>query len=458
MSLVIDIATQYQTVEGFGLDMACIDSVVSDTVADLLWSPTAGIGISWCRLRASVADGSIPGWGVPTDGVGPDGTPMSNAGMVASAIKARDRGARFWALADGENSTPGSWITAGRLDPARYADYAASFKKIVSAGAALGINVEYVSVWNEPDLSTAYINSGTMLHDVIAQAPAGSPLLLVGETAYASHEASYVDPTLNDAVTRAKVYAAASHVYYGAPLTYATPAGYGIGNWQTEYNPAGDTGGATAAGDMGDALRGAQKVHDCLTNGYTCFSWFLAACLPGWTDQGWGLLGINYALTKRYHAFGNYTKFVRPGSVRVAATGAPAGVYATAYRAVNGSLILVVVNSNASATPLDVTGFGAARATPWITDATRDLAAQPGVTIPGGAFSYSLPAQSVTTFVQDAMFTQTAAQVVAVGVAASQDAAYQPAGRLTVAADPVVSSQTTLRGHRVPGSTVYVTR
>jgi lysophospholipase L1-like esterase len=41
---------------------------------------------------------------------------------------------------------------------------------------------------------------------------------------------------------------------------------------------------------------------------------------------------------------------------------------------------------------------------------------------------------------------------------ASQGAAYQPAGRLTVAAGPVVGGKVTLSGHRIPGSVVYVSR
>jgi hypothetical protein len=41
---------------------------------------------------------------------------------------------------------------------------------------------------------------------------------------------------------------------------------------------------------------------------------------------------------------------------------------------------------------------------------------------------------------------------------ASQGAAYQPAGRLTVSAGPVVGGKVTLSGHRIPGSVVYVSR
>ncbi len=161
MAIVIDTSTQYQTLDGFGVDMACIDAVVSDAIADLLWSQSAGIGITWCRLRASVVDGSIPGWGAST----------TNAGVVASAQKARDRGARFWALADGENTTPAGWLSAGLLASAHYADYAAGFQKIADQGTSLGLPVEYVSVFNEPDLgqSYTYVNSGTMIHDIVAQ-------------------------------------------------------------------------------------------------------------------------------------------------------------------------------------------------------------------------------------------------------------------------------------------------
>jgi hypothetical protein len=46
----------------------------------------------------------------------------------------------------------------------------------------------------------------------------------------------------------------------------------------------------------------------------------------------------------------------------------------------------------------------------------------------------------------------------AASLGASQGAAYQSAGRLTVAAGPVVGGKVTLSGHRIPGSVVYVSR
>jgi glucuronoarabinoxylan endo-1,4-beta-xylanase len=446
VAITIDTATTYQAIDGFGVDMAIPDSVASDSVADLLWSPTAGIGLTWCRLRASVVDGSL--LTLPTGG----------ASMVANAQKARDRGARFWALADGENTTPAGWLSGSLLASAHYADYAASFKKIVDAAAALGLTVEFVSVFNEPDIAQdyTYVNSGAMLHDIIAQAPVGTPPLIVGETALHHRLPTYADATLNDTATRARVGRCGTHVYDSTAITpYSLAVTHSIPIWQTEYNDV-YRGGAS---DLQSALNVATRTHQCLADGnYSMMGFFLIAGFSPFQGTRYGILGDNYATTKRCYSFGNFSKFVRPGSTRIGATGAPAGVSVSAYIGSAGTRVIVAINANASATAIDVTGLTAVPSvTPWITDATRDLAAQSPIALSGGSFSASLPASSVTTFVGQMPVSLVGDTSAAASLAASQSGSYQPAARLTVAAGPVVGGKVTLSGHRLPGSVVTVT-
>ena len=63
----------------------------------------------------------------------------------------------------------------------------------------------------------------------------------------------------------------------------------------------------------------------------------------------------------------------------------------------------MAVNINESDAAQDFTVAGAAVdvATPWVTSDTLALAAQTPVSVVAGAFSYTLPARSVTTFVAD---------------------------------------------------------
>jgi glucuronoarabinoxylan endo-1,4-beta-xylanase len=102
---------------------------------------------------------------------------------------------------------------------------------------------------------------------------------------------------------------------------------------------------------------------------------------------------------------GNYSRFVRPGFVRIDATSAPStGVTLTAYKdSTLTKIVLVAINTNTSATSqaFSISGTVPTKVTPWITDATRDLVAQSSQTLTSGSFTYSLPATSVTTLVFD---------------------------------------------------------
>ena len=93
---------------------------------------------------------------------------------------------------------------------------------------------------------------------------------------------------------------------------------------------------------------------------------------------------------------------MRPGWVRIGVTANPqSGVYVTAFKnASTGDFAIVAINQNGSGTAqtVNLSGFTAPSVVPWVTSASLNLAAQSSVTISGGAFSYTLPADSVTTF------------------------------------------------------------
>jgi chitodextrinase len=119
-----------------------------------------------------------------------------------------------------------------------------------------------------------------------------------------------------------------------------------------------------------------------------------------------GLIGFshNTQLTKRLYTLGNFSKFVRPGFFVVGATGAPAGVSATAYKdPSSGAFVIVAINQNGSDTPINVSlnGLTAASVTPWVTSSQFDLTAQGSVPVSSSSFSATLLASSVTTFVSN---------------------------------------------------------
>jgi hypothetical protein len=93
---------------------------------------------------------------------------------------------------------------------------------------------------------------------------------------------------------------------------------------------------------------------------------------------------------------------VRPGAVRIGASGGPSGSRVSAFRNVDGSLAVQVIQGGTvtGAVTVKVNGFVAATAKAWITDNGHDcdeivatLAAD------GGSVSTQVPGRSMVTFV-----------------------------------------------------------
>ena len=192
----------------------------------------------------------------------------------------------------------------------------------------------------------------------------------------------------------------ASHAY-GLGPSKPEPAISEAGKeyWETEV----DTGRAPddPSGDnMPTALRMAETIHAHLTqaNLNAWHYWWL------WAGGTSGVFDTDTNVwTKRLWVLGNDSRFVRPGYLRVSTAGTePSGVLISAYtNPVEGTVVVVAINQNASATPVSVFLADAApcAVTPWVTSDSDDLAEQSPITVTGARFAASLAAHSVTTFV-----------------------------------------------------------
>jgi glucuronoarabinoxylan endo-1,4-beta-xylanase len=118
--------------------------------------------------------------------------------------------------------------------------------------------------------------------------------------------------------------------------------------------------------------------------------------------RNYGPIKEDGTISKRGYSMAHYSKFVRPGDVRVDATKNPAnGVYVSAYKGANNKIVIVAINKNTSSVNqrFTVQNGTASAVSSWVTDSTRNLAAGSALQISGNGFLADLPAQSVTTFV-----------------------------------------------------------
>jgi O-glycosyl hydrolase len=117
--------------------------------------------------------------------------------------------------------------------------------------------------------------------------------------------------------------------------------------------------------------------------------------------RSYGLITEDGLVSKRGYSMAQYSKFIRPGYVRL---GAPqpsnANVSVSAYKSAD-QLVAVAVNQSAQAQSITMDVFNgcAASFSRFTTSASKNVASDAAVTLVNGRATVTLDAQSVTTFV-----------------------------------------------------------
>jgi len=110
--------------------------------------------------------------------------------------------------------------------------------------------------------------------------------------------------------------------------------------------------------------------------------------------------GNTIAPSGRLWAFASYSRFIRPGAVRIGTTTSRAGLEVSAFRNSDGSTAVVVLNSARSRqrVTFSLHGLDAAQVTPYLTDTSHELSAQAPVTVKNSAFTATVPARSLVSY------------------------------------------------------------
>jgi glucuronoarabinoxylan endo-1,4-beta-xylanase len=302
-------------------------------------------------------------------------------------------------------SPPAAWKSnsdvnnGGSLNVADYANYANYLESFVTYMANNGVNLYGISMQNEPDWTATYescVWTPAQMDTWVANY--GSVLtskLVMPESLGFSQ--SYSDPALNDPNAVGNIGIIAGHLYGTSPAAYPNAATAGKELWMTEHylNPAG------AQPAIGDAIAAAKEIHDSLTVGnYNAYVWWwVANWNPG--NPNTGLVDTSNAPTYFGWAMAQFSRFVRPGYVRAGAAYSTPSVYVSAYKG-NGHYVIVALNmsTNDVSQPFTIQNQSISSMVPYQTTATSQVAQQSSVTVSSNQFTYTLPAQSITTFVQ----------------------------------------------------------
>jgi glucuronoarabinoxylan endo-1,4-beta-xylanase len=386
----VDFGTTFQTIRGFGGAESWMPQFPAAEANALFGTATGSgqLGLSILRLRIDPSS---------TTGGSNWATELANA-QEASALGATII-ATPW-------TPPAAWksnnsLIEGTLNPSHYADYANYLNAFTAYLAAGGVSLYAISMQNEPDANVTYesaVWSGATMDTWVANnASVLTTKLMMPESE--SFITSLSDPALNDPNAVKNISIVAGHLYGTSPSFYTNAVNKGKEVWETEHflSPAGSQPA------IGDAIAAAKEIHNSLTVGqYNAYLWWwVADWNPGSGVTNTGLVDTNNNPTFFGFALAQFSKFVRPGSVRVSATASPAsGVFVSAYKGTANSAI-VAVNSNTAAKSLPVTlaNMSVGSVTPFVTTAAGGLVQQSAVPVTNGAFTFTLPAQSIVTFV-----------------------------------------------------------
>ncbi|HTN22045.1 MAG TPA: hypothetical protein VL125_16315 [Pelobium sp.] len=366
----IDPSVEYQEIDGFGFSSAWCGTL-STAKNNSLYNT---LGFSLLRIRI---DQNKNNWGEET----------SNS-EAAHAAGAKVLGSE-WSPPVAWNSNGKS--TGGYLLPQYYEDYANYLKD-----AANTIKLDYVSFQNEPDMGAidpsgvvSWTESQMRTFLIDHSATIGKPIVYAESFSFND---AYTDPALNDASVASKIAIIGGHLYGGGLNTHQNALNKGKKIWQTEHYVA------NSRDDINNALIQAKEIQDCMKNQMSAyFYWWVYD-----NDASVNLVNQSGSIYKAGYVAGQFAKWVTPGKVRIAASYNPSpDVYVTAYA--NGGIVVVAVNNGDSPVShlfsfSNVSGLSTMEVNR--TSSSEDMAYKGNITLSNNAFTYMLPAKSITTFHQ----------------------------------------------------------
>lgn len=399
--IVVYPRTAYQRIEGFGASMTDSAAWLLATkvpparlpaIMESLFSPTAGIGVSFLRNPMGASDLARFHYSYDDNRAG---FSLAHDEEAILPLLRQARALNPSLRMMGSPWSPPGWMKTtgtmigGALLPSSYAAFADYLLKYAESYAADGVPVDYLSLQNEPlYVPTDYpgcamtaAEQRTLLRDFVLPAFAARGLttrFLVYDhnwdnTAYARDVLS--DPALASSPRLAGV---AWHWYGGPPgaMTTLHHEHPHLGQFVTE---------ASSGTWITEPVRADFEaiIHSLRNWARSFVKWSLALDTNRGPHAGGcgtcsGLISVDQQTGEvtnmpDYYTLGHFSRFIPPGSVRVWSNNAP-GLISAAFQQPGGSIALVVFNDSAR---------------------QRDVQ----VLSAGRALSYALPAWSAATFV-----------------------------------------------------------
>jgi len=422
-TIVVDATQQYQTIDGFGaaftdsaaylLNEVAQTSQLKSAMSDLFTRNGNGIGLSFMRNPMGASDIARSVYSFDDQPLGT--TDLTLAGfsiqhdqtdIIPIILQARSLNPQLKIMAN-PWSPPGWMKDPSSMNPvsmlggtllltgANQTAFANYFVKYIQAYQAAGIDIDYISLQNEPlNITTSYPSMGmsdttqlALLQGYVLPALASNNI----STKVFVYDHNWDTPSYPEYVLGGltsqqltQIAGTAWHGYGGPPgaqqtLQNAFPS---LGNWMTEHS-----GGTWISDQFTSDFLEITLVLRNAGKAYVKWSLALDQNLGPNLTRNAGLGGCNtctpivtvnsttgdISYNVEYYTLGHFSKYVLPGAVRIYSSNTPA-IASVAFLNPDGSTALIAFNNTSSSQTFQVQ---------WGS---------------GYAFSYTLPALAAATF------------------------------------------------------------
>lgn len=431
--VTVNIRDTYQRIDGFGFsaafghaaEIANASEPLRSQVLDLLFSTTKGAGLTILRNIIYSDSLSIE----PVSPGSPDVMPKyvwdgSDSGQVYLAKAAQRYGvetiyADSWSappfMKTNNNTNNGGYLCGVTGATCESGDWRQAFANYLSQYikfyAQSGVQISHIGFLNEPDHSFSYASmqsNGTqaasfikVLSPTLKKAGLGRIKITCCDAEGWESARTYI-PELEAAGVMPDLDVVTSHGYTsppGAAFNTTKPV------WMTEWADlshkwTGHTGWATTGGASDGIYWARQIQHGLVTSGVSGWINWQGASKGNSSDELIFFTNTTVETSGRLWAFAHFGRFVRPGSVRVAATSTNASVTVSAFTK-GDFLVVQVINSATTNTTLEIGGFGTfVGVTPVLTNEVNQLQYGNKIKVQNGKFGYTIPALSMVSFIQ----------------------------------------------------------
>ena len=407
---LVDFGAPEQIIRGFGASEVFFGVLPTSQWDELYGQASGQLGLTIMRIQIAPAT-----WNTTTQSVTGGTTSVWTPELTNAYYAQQTYGALIFATPwtppasmKSNNNTVG-----GSLLPQYYGQYATYLEDFVNYAASTapgpnGVHLYAVSVQNEPDFNAPYVSclwTGAQLDTWIAgngsvlTTGANPVKLMMPESD--SFNTNESDPALNDIAAAGNISIIGGHLYGASPFYYTKAENEGKDVWMTEHFLVPVSGGTVTA--MPDAIAMAEEIHNSMTVAdYNAYVWWEGPNTNPSISPQEHLITSSAVPTYFGLAMAQFSRFVRPGYYRYNATATPVtGVYLSAYGG-NGHQVIVAINSTGSlvSLPILIANQAVTSMTPYQTTSSESVSQLSPVTVTNNEFSATLPAMSITTYVQ----------------------------------------------------------